>query len=60
MIAGNVTEAREWFCGIARPGVDGVFCGAQLIAPDVLLTAAHCMFDDEGNLRDVCQPLIGQ
>ena len=38
---------REWEA-VGRLDIDGVgFCTGALIAPDIVLTAAHCLFDKE-------------
>lgn len=43
-------EARGWE-GVGRLDIDGKgFCTAALIAPDLVLTAAHCMFDRDTGL----------
>ena len=56
VIAGlNGTAARSWYCFV-QTSHDDQFCGGQLIAPDVVLTAAHCVFDDKTTLlKDASQ-----
>jgi V8-like Glu-specific endopeptidase len=43
----SADEAREW-SAIGRLDSSESFCSATLIAPDLVLTAAHCLFDRDG------------
>ena len=44
-------EDPDWAVLIERN--DSKFCSGSLIAPDAVLTAAHCLLDDDGNEVDV-------
>jgi V8-like Glu-specific endopeptidase len=60
------TEAREW-TGVGRLNIAGRrFCTASLIAPDLALTAAHCLYNPQtrqpvplGELRFVAGLRLG-
>lgn len=43
----SADEAREW-SAVGRLDSSESFCSATLIAPDLVLTAAHCLFDRDG------------
>lgn len=47
----TMDEARDWEA-VGRLDMDGTgFCTGALIAPDLVLTAAHCMFDKHTKKR---------
>ena len=50
IIGGKLAASPSFFAGLALEGSTDIFCGASLIAPDVLLTAAHCLEDLESPL----------
>ena len=37
-------ERYPYTVSLQSTGIDGHFCGGSLIAPDVVLSAAHCKF----------------
>ena len=43
-------DARAWVAVGRLDTQDGGFCTGTLIAPDIVLTAAHCVFDAQTNL----------
>lgn len=43
VIGGQETKAPPYFASLHFSGEEQPFCGASLIAPDVLVTAAHCL-----------------
>ena len=62
IVGGEVAQpgAWPWAALLGRPGISGgltVVCGASLISPDTLLTAAHCF---EGSARDPGTVRLGE
>lgn len=47
-------EAKGWEA-VGRLDVNGGYCTATLIAPSLILSAAHCVYDKAGRLRPVDQ-----
>ena len=45
-------EAKGWEA-VGRLDLRGGYCTATLIAPSLVLSAAHCVYDSAGRLRDV-------
>jgi hypothetical protein len=58
IVGGNPTTIAEWPWQVAiasppAPGQDGFdrqFCGGSLVAPTVVITAAHCVYNTVGGL----------
>ncbi|GLZ29974.1 serine protease [Lentzea sp. NBRC 105346] len=51
IIGGTTASTKDYPFAVflVRPGVKTNFCGGSVIAPNKILTAAHCADDDEGN-----------
>lgn len=49
IVGGNNTTATKWPWQVLITADNGAFCGGSLIHPLVVLTAAHCIVDDEGD-----------
>ena len=47
----NTMDANRPFTAVGRLETGSGFCTATLIAPDLLLTAAHCLYDTDGTRR---------
>jgi len=54
IIGGHPANSSQWpwMAGLAYKG-DTVFCGSSLIAKDWVLTAAHCVFNEDPSSIDV-------
>lgn len=50
IIGGELADLPPSFASLATEGANELLCGASLIAPDVLLTAAHCVNELEAPL----------
>jgi secreted trypsin-like serine protease len=49
IVGGDVADPADWPYAVAITTPSGVqFCGGTVIAPDAVLTAAHCMLDQFG------------
>lgn len=51
---GSNAHPGDWpwiaYLMIGTPGIDAQFCGGVLIAPELLLSAAHCVFSSTGKI----------
>lgn len=47
----NTIDATRPFSGVGRLETGSGFCTATLVAEDLLLTAAHCLYDEDGTRR---------
>lgn len=49
IVGGNNTTASKYPWQVLITANDGEFCGGSLIHPLIILTAAHCIVDDQGD-----------
>lgn len=57
IVGGEEAEVGEWGWQ-AMVNAGPYLCGGSLVAADWVLTAAHCLFDDEGNLFPPSQVIV--
>jgi secreted trypsin-like serine protease len=61
IIGGSNTTVEEWPSVVAlviRQDSENNLCGGTLIAPNWVLTAAHCLVDDSGNRKKAADLLL--
>jgi hypothetical protein len=58
VVQGRLATADETYATVALTDASGTFCTGTLIAPQVVVTAAHCVVMPDGSLADAADVVV--